>query len=115
MLSLPVVQQGNYPARRMALDIDARQKIKEAFPFEAFKQAALTLLDCLTKDSAQPQRKDDWLRVAAIVEDISEQRAACMADVLVAAVPPQYPVKLAFLAAADVEDRLRRATEHIIK
>ncbi|KAG1895176.1 glycoside hydrolase superfamily [Suillus fuscotomentosus] len=51
------------------------------------------ILDRLSKDSAQPQRKDDWLRAAAI-EDISEQRAAWMADVLVAAVSPQYPDKL---------------------
>ncbi|KAG2121305.1 ATP-dependent protease La [Suillus clintonianus] len=82
---------------------------------ESFKDAALILLDRLAKDSLQQQRKDDWLRVAAIVEDISEQRAAWMADVLVAAVSPQYPDKLAFLAAADVEDRLRRATELFVK
>lgn len=82
---------------------------------EAFKHAALVLLDRLAKDSLQPQRKDDWLRVAAIVEDISEQRAAWMADVLVAAVSSQYPDRLAFLAATDVEDRLRRATELFVK
>lgn len=82
---------------------------------EAFKDAALILLDRLAKDSPQPQRKDDWLRVAAIVEDISEQRAAWMADVLVAAISPQYPDKLAFLAATDIEDRLRRATELFVK
>ncbi|KAG0702146.1 Lon protease C-terminal proteolytic domain-containing protein [Suillus ampliporus] len=82
---------------------------------EAFKDAALTLLDRLAKDSLQPQRKDDWLRVAAMVEDISEQRAAWMADVLVSAVSPQYPDKFAFLVATDVEDRLRHATELFIK
>ncbi|KAG1807789.1 Lon protease C-terminal proteolytic domain-containing protein [Suillus subaureus] len=82
---------------------------------EAFKHAALVLLDRLAKDSPQPQRKDDWVRVSAIVEDISEQRAAWMADVLVAAVSSQYPDKLAFLAATDVEDRLRCATELFIK
>ncbi|KAG2363991.1 ATP-dependent protease La [Suillus spraguei] len=82
---------------------------------EAFKHAALVLLDRLARDSPQPQRKDDWLRVAAIVEGISEQRAAWMADVLVAAVSPQYPDRLAFLAATDVEDRLHRATELFIK
>ncbi|KAG2095767.1 hypothetical protein BD769DRAFT_1394855 [Suillus cothurnatus] len=79
--------------------------------------ASLALTNALSArtDSAQPQRKDDWLRVAATVEDISEQRAAWMADVLVAAVSPQYTDKLAFLAAADVEDRLRRATELFVK
>jgi ATP-dependent Lon protease len=43
--------------------------------FEALKQAAVILLDCLSKDSAQPQRKDDWLRVAAI-EDLPLQDTA---------------------------------------
>jgi hypothetical protein len=36
--------------------------LKEASPFEAFKQGALMLLDHLAKDSAQPQRNDDWFR-----------------------------------------------------
>ncbi|KIK33377.1 hypothetical protein CY34DRAFT_18407 [Suillus luteus UH-Slu-Lm8-n1] len=50
-----------------------------------------------------------------MAEDISEQGLAWMADVLVAAVSPQYPDKLALLAAAHVEDRLRRATELFLK
>ncbi|KIJ60939.1 hypothetical protein HYDPIDRAFT_177239 [Hydnomerulius pinastri MD-312] len=82
---------------------------------EAFKDAALRLLDRLAKDSVPTQRKDDWLKVASMVEDISDQRAAWMADVLVAAITGQYADKLAFLAATDVEDRLRRATELFIK
>lgn len=110
---------------------------------EAFKDAALGLLDRLTKDSAHAQRKDDWLKVASMVEEISDQRAAWMADVLVAAISGQYADKLGesgsfsafflkhqrhmeifanlrfreidFLAATEVEDRLRRATELFIK
>ncbi|KAH7927222.1 ATP-dependent protease La [Leucogyrophana mollusca] len=82
---------------------------------EAFKDAALRMLDRLATDSVQPQRKDDWMKVAAMVEDISDERAAWMADVLVAAVSGHYPDKLAFLAATDVEDRLHRATELFIK
>ncbi|KAG2337843.1 hypothetical protein BDR05DRAFT_1045215 [Suillus weaverae] len=93
-------RQDDYSARWMALDVDARQKTKEAFTFEALKEAALILWDRLAKDSAQPQRKYDWLR---------------MAYVLVAAVSPQYPDKLAFPAAADIEDRLRHATELFAK
>lgn len=61
---------------------------------EAFKDAALGLLDRLAKDSAQAQRKDDWLKVASMVEEISDQRAAWMADVLVAAISGQYADKL---------------------
>lgn len=119
---------------------------------EAFKDAALRLLDRLAKDSVQAQRKDDWLKVASMVEEISDQRAGWMADVLVAAISGQYADKLGgsrsslspcfcfffsknqchmgmsansvacslfreidFLAATEVEDRVRRATELFIK
>ena len=61
---------------------------------EAFKDAAIGLLDRLTKDSVQAQRKDDWLKVASMVEEISDQRAGWMADVLVAAISGQYADKL---------------------
>lgn len=61
---------------------------------EAFKDAALRLLDRLAKDSVQAQRKDEWLKVASMVEEISDQRAAWMADVLVAAISGQYTDKL---------------------
>jgi ATP-dependent Lon protease len=61
---------------------------------DAFKDAALRLLDRLAKDSVQTQRKDDWLKVASMVEDLSDQRAAWMSDVLVAAVTGQYADKL---------------------
>jgi hypothetical protein len=44
------IRQDDYSARWMALDVDVRQKIKEAAsPFEAFKQTALILLDRLAK------------------------------------------------------------------
>ncbi|KAL4063990.1 Lon protease C-terminal proteolytic domain-containing protein [Scleroderma yunnanense] len=82
---------------------------------EAFKDAALRLLDRLAKDSMQVQRKDEWLRVAVMVEEVPDHRSAWMADVLVAAITGDYADKLAFLAATSVEDRLRRATEFFIK
>ena len=61
---------------------------------EAFKDAALRLLDRLAKDSVHAQRKDEWLKVASMVDEISDQRAAWMADVLVAAISGQYADKL---------------------
>lgn len=61
---------------------------------EAFKDAALRLLDRLAKDSVQAQRKDEWLKVSSMVEEISDQRAAWMADVLVASISGQYADKL---------------------
>ncbi|KAI6147884.1 Lon protease C-terminal proteolytic domain-containing protein [Pisolithus tinctorius] len=82
---------------------------------ETFKDAALRLLDRLAKDSVQSQRKDDWLRVSVMVEDVPDHRSAWMADVLVAAINCAYADKLAFLAATTVEDRLRHATELFVK
>ena len=61
---------------------------------EAFKDAALRLLDRLAKDSVQLQRKDEWLRVAVMVEEIPDHRSAWMADVLVAAINGDYQDKL---------------------
>ncbi|KAI6118128.1 Lon protease C-terminal proteolytic domain-containing protein [Pisolithus thermaeus] len=82
---------------------------------EAFKDAALRLLDRFAKDSVHSQRKDDWLRVSVILEDVPDHRSAWMADVLVAAINCDYTDKLTFLATATVEDRLRRATELFVK
>ena len=61
---------------------------------EAFKDAALGLLDRLAKDSAQAQRREDWLKVGAMVDEMSDARAGWMADVLVAAITGQYADKL---------------------
>ncbi|KAI6158702.1 ATP-dependent protease La [Pisolithus thermaeus] len=82
---------------------------------EAFKDAALRLLDRLAKDSVHSQRKDDWLRISVILEDVPDHRSAWMADVLVAAINCDYTDKLTFLATTTVEDRLRRATELFVK
>ena len=61
---------------------------------EAFKDAALRLLDRLAKDSVQLQRKDEWLRIAVMVEEIPDHRSGWMADVLVAAINGDYQDKL---------------------
>ncbi|KAG6330785.1 hypothetical protein ID866_8303 [Astraeus odoratus] len=79
---------------------------------EAFKDAALRLLDRLARDSIQPQRKDEWLRVAMMVEEIPVHLSGWMADVLVAGINGDYVDKL---GATSVEDRLRCATELFIK
>ncbi|KIK13185.1 hypothetical protein PISMIDRAFT_119358 [Pisolithus microcarpus 441] len=81
----------------------------------AFKDAALRMLDRLAKDSMHSQRKDDWLRVSVIVEDVPDHRLPWMADVLVAAINCDYTDKFALLSTVTVEDRLRRATELFIK
>ncbi|EPQ55832.1 ATP-dependent protease La [Gloeophyllum trabeum ATCC 11539] len=82
---------------------------------EAFKAAALRLLDRLAKDSTQQSRKDAWMKIAGMVEEISEQRAPWMADVMISAVNGEYNDKLTFLSAAAPEERLRIATQIFIK
>jgi ATP-dependent Lon protease len=61
---------------------------------EVFKGAALRLLDRLAKDASQLSRKEGWLKVSTMVEEISGSRAAWMADVMVAAVNGEYSDKL---------------------
>ena len=101
---------------------------------EVFKSAALRLLDRLMKNATvQSSRTDAWLKLSGMVEEISEARAAWMADVLVMAINGEYADKLgtcspllsasylhasdgtAFLSAADNEERLKLATELFIK
>ncbi|KZT23038.1 ATP-dependent protease La [Neolentinus lepideus HHB14362 ss-1] len=82
---------------------------------EAFKAAALRLLDRLAKDSTQQSRKDAWMKIAGMVEEISEQRAAWMADVMISAVNGEYNDKLNFLSVAAPEERLKLATQIFIK
>jgi ATP-dependent Lon protease len=62
-----------------------------------FKGAALRLLDRLANDASQPSRKDGWLKVSAMVEDVSDSKAPSMADVMVAAVNGEYSDKLGTL------------------
>ena len=61
---------------------------------EVFKGAALRLLDRLAKDASQLSRKEGWLKVSAMVEDISDSKASGMADVMVAAINGEYSDKL---------------------
>lgn len=61
---------------------------------DTFKVAALRLLDRLAKDASQLSRKEGWMKVSGMVEEISDARAAWMADVMVAAVNGEYSDKL---------------------
>ena len=61
---------------------------------EAFKDAALRPLDHLAKDFVQLQRKDEWLRIAVMVDEIPDHCSGWMVDVLVAAINGDYQDKL---------------------
>lgn len=57
----------------------------------AFKVAALNLLDKLTKPGP---RKEQWDRLSAVIEDISNEKAGTMADAMVSTVEGEFADKL---------------------
>lgn len=73
---------------------DADSELPTHENVEVFKAASLRLLDRLAKDALQPTKRDAWVKVAAMVEDVEEHRAAWLADVLVAAVNGEYEDKM---------------------
>ncbi|KAI0696159.1 Lon protease C-terminal proteolytic domain-containing protein [Cytidiella melzeri] len=80
-----------------------------------FKAAALKLLSQLAKDTTQEVKRDSFNKVAALVEEVSQVRAAWISDVIVSSTNAEYNDKLDFLSAADPDDRLRCATGLFVK
>jgi ATP-dependent Lon protease len=64
---------------------------------DKFKHAGIRLLDRLARDSAQQLRKESYLKIAGMLEDITNARAPGMADVLVGAISGEYSDKLGSL------------------
>ncbi|KAI8972556.1 ATP-dependent protease La [Trametes punicea] len=82
----------------------------------AFRAAAAKLLDHLARDSLQESRRDVYLKISRMLDEVSDDRTPWMADVIVAGINKlDYNDKLAYLSAAAVDDRLRRATELFVK
>lgn len=61
---------------------------------DKFKDSALRLLDRLARDSVHQSRKEGYLKIANMMEDITDQRAVWMADVLVGSINGDYNDKL---------------------
>ncbi|KAJ7089690.1 ATP-dependent protease La [Mycena belliarum] len=78
---------------------------------ETFKQSALRLLDRLARDSGQQARRDGFNKISSMLEDMTDARAAWMADILVGTVNASFSDKLAILALTDAEERLTLASE----
>ncbi|OBZ74418.1 Lon protease 2, peroxisomal [Grifola frondosa] len=81
----------------------------------AFKAAATKLLAGLAKDAPQRSRRDIYVKISHMIDEVSTQRAAWMADVLMAGLNADFNDKLDFLSAAEAEDRLQRATALFVK
>ncbi|KAJ7880335.1 ATP-dependent protease La [Mycena olivaceomarginata] len=82
---------------------------------ETFKQSALRLLDRLARDSGKQIRRDGYNKISGMLEDITDARAAWMADILVGTVNASFADKLAILDTNDAEARLTLATEIFTK
>jgi len=59
-----------------------------------FKEAALLLLDRLARDSTTTVKRERYVEAANVVEDVSDQRAPLLADILVGSLPGEYSDKL---------------------
>ncbi|PPQ73062.1 hypothetical protein CVT26_014654 [Gymnopilus dilepis] len=91
------------------------EKVPSPEAVDKFKQSALRLLDRLAKDSPQQSRKEGYIKIAGMLDDIADARTPWMADVLVGSVNGEYGDKLAILGTPDAEARLLLATEIFIK
>ncbi|KAI0092261.1 Lon protease C-terminal proteolytic domain-containing protein [Irpex rosettiformis] len=80
-----------------------------------FKAAALKLLNQLARDTSQEAKRESFNKVAALVEEVSQVRAAWIADVILSSTNAEYQDKLDFLSAANPDDRLSRATALFMK
>lgn len=61
---------------------------------DKFKYSATRLLDRLAKDSVQHAKRDGYVKIAAMLEDVTDARAPWMADVLVGTINGEYVDKL---------------------
>ncbi|KAF7370864.1 Lon protease-like protein [Mycena sanguinolenta] len=78
---------------------------------DTFKNSALRLLDRLARDSGKQIRRDGYNKISGMLEDVTDARAAWMADILVGTVNASFADKLAILGTNDAEARLTLATE----
>ncbi|KAJ7695075.1 ATP-dependent protease La [Mycena rosella] len=87
------------------------EKVPSPKVVDTFKQSALRLLDRLARDSGQQIRRDGYHKISGMLEDMTDARAAWMADILVGTVNASFADKLAILSITDPEARLTLAAE----
>ncbi|KZT37119.1 ATP-dependent protease La [Sistotremastrum suecicum HHB10207 ss-3] len=77
-----------------------------------FKQAALRVLERLSRDAgSNASRKDGWRRLADLVENIDNgSTAASLADVLVAVINGEHADRIDYLSSPTPEERIVKAT-----
>ncbi|KAL1938944.1 hypothetical protein VTO73DRAFT_11097 [Trametes versicolor] len=81
-----------------------------------FRAAATKLLDHLAQDANHQSRRDVYVKISHMLEEVSDDRTPWMADVIVAGINKlDYNDKLVYLSASSVNERLQRATELFVK
>lgn len=92
-ISLPASEWTNTLAHH-EIEYPPTEKIPSHEAVEKFKHSATRLLDRLAKDSVQQSKRDGYMKIAAMLEDVTDARAPWMADVLVGTINGEYVDKL---------------------
>lgn len=80
---------------------DGERPSKEEFI--SFKNAALRMLERLSQDTTQSRKREAWVKIMGLVEDLEEERAGWMADMLVSTVGVEYADKIGMCSLHLVE------------
>ncbi|KAI0297950.1 hypothetical protein BC826DRAFT_999741 [Russula brevipes] len=81
-----------------------------------FKAAAVRLLERFAQDAALSVRKrESWARIAQLVEETEPEKAAALADAIVAAVGADHADKLVLLSTESPSLRLQHVTNVLTK
>ncbi|KAH9916210.1 Lon protease C-terminal proteolytic domain-containing protein [Fomitopsis serialis] len=80
-----------------------------------FKAAAIKLLDRLARDAPNDSKRDFYVKLSNMVDEVTAQRAPWLADMLVSSLNAEYADKIDFLSAVRPDDRLKRATAIFVK
>ncbi|KZT64831.1 ATP-dependent protease La [Daedalea quercina L-15889] len=80
-----------------------------------FKAAAIKLLDRLARDAPNESKRDFYVKLSNMVDEVTTQRAPWLADILISSLNIEYADKLDFLSAVQSDDRLKRATAVFVK
>ncbi|PCH43054.1 ATP-dependent protease La [Wolfiporia cocos MD-104 SS10] len=97
------------------VELHTNNALPTAEAASTFKAAALKLLDRLVKDAASDTKRDFYMKLATMTDEVSIQRTPWMADMLVANLNAEYADKLDYLSAVEPDDRLSRATAMMVK
>ncbi|KAF8487020.1 ATP-dependent protease La [Russula ochroleuca] len=83
---------------------------------QEFKTAAIRLLERYAQDASQSVRKrESWARIAHVVDETGQSKAAALADAIVSVVGAEHPDKLALLSTESPSLRLQHVTHVLIK